>query len=190
MPTPGRYAISFPSSSVHPTYDYVPSLVLPEIPLVQSAENTSPSIGPHETAWEEADRKSEEIHRELRSRLEEQELTPEQRRELNAKIEKKLFLFPDQVEPSACRVGRIEARGIDFHAKLRVVEDVLNNRDDLLEIDSPEADDGNALVHPLSLNKEPGNPTLVALVLPEEKERSFRIRLASRIRKRKRSLFY
>lgn len=118
------------------------------------------------------------------------DVSDEQRRELNAKIEKKLFLYPDQIRPETCRIGRIEARGIDFHAKLRIIEDVLENRQDLLELVSPETGGEARLVHPLELNKEPGNPCLKALVLPEEREANFRVRLVSRIRKRKRSLFY
>lgn len=135
----------------------------------------------------------EEIRTELHAQLEKletKEVSDEQRRELTAKIEKKLFLFPEQIRPEICRIGRIEARGIDFHAKLRIIEDVLDNREDLLELVSAETEGEARLIHPLELNKEPGNPTLKALVLPEERETVFRVRLVSRIKKRKRSLYY
>ncbi len=135
----------------------------------------------------------DEIRRELiegMEKLSSRKVSDEQRRELNAKIEKKLFIYPDQLRPETCRIGRIEARGIDFHAKLRIIEDVLDSRQDLLELVSSETEGEARLVHPLELNKEPGNPSLKALVLPEEREASFRVRLVSRIRKRKRSLYY
>ena len=170
-------------------FEYTPTLEVPRISVSANgssapgtADESEPSYGMSNGA--------QRINDELSLCLEQQELTTEQKCELGAKIDKKLFLFPEQVNPAACRIGRIEAKGIDFHAKLRVVEDVLESKSDLLEIESPEAEDGSALVHPLGIDKEPGNPVLRALVLPEEKEHSFRIRLASRIKKRKRSLFY
>ncbi len=132
----------------------------------------------------------ESMNLELEARLLKLNLTADQTRELQAKIERKIILFPDQIREDICRIGRIEARGIDFHAKLRIIEDVLNTDQDLLEIETPELEESPVLVHPLSLEKNPGNPQMTALILPEEKEYTFKVRRVVRIRKRKRSLFY
>ncbi|WP_319561533.1 hypothetical protein [Marispirochaeta sp.] len=167
------------------TFTYTMNVdTLPEIP-------TEPAnAGARNTPESESGTDCNRITAELRAHLNSLEVNPEQRRELEAKINKKLLLFPQQVTPEVCRIGRIEARGIDFHAKLRIIEDVLEHREDLLEIESPEISDGSALVYPLKLTKDPGDPSLTALVLPEEIEQTFKIRRASRIRKRRRSVFY
>ena len=138
----------------------------------------------------ESDRTPQMIQQELTEKLSTLDTSPDQLSELEAKIEKKIILFPDQLNTEICRIGRLEARGIDFHAKLRIIEDVLSGEQDLLEIDTPEVEDSPVLVCPISLEKNPGNPEMKALVLPEEKERTFKIRRAVRIRKRKRSLYY
>ncbi len=139
---------------------------------------------------ERSDVSKESVQLELEARLLKLDLSADQTVELQAKIDRKIILFPDQIRGDICRIGRLEARGIDFHAKLRIIEDVMNTDQDLLEIDTPEVDDSPVLVYPLKLEKNPGNPEMTALVLPGEKEQTFKIRRAVRIRKRKRSLFY
>lgn len=182
---PGEIRNLLTAANNETIFDYAMSI--PDVPeiLTEPAKNTSRSFAESENASE-----CTRIITELRAHLNSLEVSPEQRRELEAKIQKKLLLFPSQVSPEVCRIGRIEARGIDFHAKLRIIEDVLEHREDLLEIESPELSDGSALVYPLKLTKDPGDPSLTALVLPEEIEQTFKIRRASRIRKRRRSIFY
>jgi hypothetical protein len=167
-------------------FDYSPAS--PSLPSISIRTAAEPETAEEVVVTDE--KESRRIQEELMAHLNGLQLTPEQRRELEAKIAKKLLIFPHQLSSEVCRIGRIEARGIDFHAKLRIIEDVLDKREDLLEIESPEIPDGKALVYPLSLTKDPGDPSLTALLLPEEIEQTFKIRRASRIRKRKRSVFY
>ncbi|WP_321991797.1 hypothetical protein [Marispirochaeta aestuarii] len=183
---PGEVRNLLSQADAEGIFDYTPRL--PDIPSIST--RTAPEPEQTGKTVMDAEKESRRIQEELIAHLNSLELTQEQRRELEAKVARKLLIFPRQLSPEVCRIGRIEARGIDFHAKLRIIEDVLDNREDLLEIESPEIPDGSALVYPLSLTKDPGDPSLTALLLPEEIEHTFKIRRASRIRKRRRSVFY
>ena len=181
---PGEVRNLLTQANLDGNFDY--AVGLPDIPSVPT-KTAEPEQAGEPAARNEYE--SRGITEELTAHLNSLKLRPEQRRELEAKISKRLLIFPRQLSPDVCRIGRIEARGIDYHAKLRIIEDVMGNREDLLEIESPEIADGRALVYPLSLTKDPGDPSLTALILPEEIEQTLKIRRASRIRKRKRSVF-
>ncbi len=76
----------------------------------------------------------EALKKELYSAAEPLQLSENQRRELQRCIDHKLVLFPEQVGPHLLSGETTEARGIDYSGKVRIVEQSVAKRFDLLEI--------------------------------------------------------
>ncbi len=80
---------------------------------------------------------------------------PESRRELADRIERRLVLSERQIAESDPRPERLEATGLDYMGKVRVVESALRSRGDRLEVlyRLPGEEPVRALLRPVKLEK-------------------------------------
>lgn len=111
--------------------------------------------------------------------------------ELKAKVKKKLILFPTQLRPARAKKEKTEARGFDYLGKVRLIEQCLSSREDLLEIIEPPQGDSplRQLVRPEELEKKGGDLVLVAHSVPDEKQVRIKVRKIGLLRRVRGSLF-
>lgn len=139
----------------------------------------------------EAGREGEKIREELKRHLSGLTLSRNDRDELQARIEKKLILFPGQLLPGLGDQEKHEAKGLDYTGKVRLIERSLSEGNALLEV--VERSRGGAprrlLVKPEELKKNGTDLLLQGKALPEETAVTVMVRRISLIRKLKSSLF-
>ena len=70
----------------------------------------------------------------LRDAAEEADLSEEQRREVERRIERKLIVVPEQISPALVPRETPEARGLDYVGKVRLIEQAISRGTDYLEI--------------------------------------------------------
>ena len=99
-----------------------------------------------------------------------------QRHELQLRIDRKLILDPAQLEYSSGASALSEARGLDFSAKVRLIERALHRRD-TLELHVKAGNDGvqRYLVRPRALVQD--NEELVLRAVTEPEGRAIRVRV-------------
>lgn len=127
-----------------------------------------PSVGPG-PAWPDPSAPSPPADRSgrietLLARLSALGLPPEEHEEWRARILRRTVLTEDQLSHPLGRGERVEARGLDYGGKLRLVELALAAAGDLLEIGYRDDDGKTALrlVRPVRLEKQGGEALLVA----------------------------
>ncbi len=134
---------------------------------------------------------SENIEEELTQSLNRQSLPADVRTDIKHRIERKLILFPSQIGDHLSGNERMEARGLDYLGKVRVIKNALSGRNILLEI-IERAPDGSPLkrcLSPRELVKQGGSLFLLAEDIKEKKEVTIHIEKISLVRKLKGSLF-
>ena len=127
---------------------------------------------------------------ELRRRAEVSHLEEEEREELMGRFEKKLVLFASQFK-SWRSPEKSEARGFDYVGKVRLVEQALACKGDLLEI-TVKGGEGNLdklLVEPQEVQKEGNDLTLHCRLLPKGNEEHLKVRAMRRVKRLHSSLF-
>jgi hypothetical protein len=92
---------------------------------------------------------------ELRAAVAASARTEEERRELGERVERRLVLTERQIAESDPRSERLEAGGLDYLGKVRVVERALRGRGDRLEVlyRLPGAEPVRALLRPVRLER-------------------------------------
>lgn len=102
---------------------------------------------------------------ELLDHLGAMEMDADVREALASRIERKIILTPEQIDPDSVRVEKIEARGMDFLGKVRIAESAYA-ANALLEIKLDDKDGGGTVIgRPIALEKRPGD--LMAAVAQE-----------------------
>ncbi len=102
---------------------------------------------------------------ELLAHLDAMEMDADVREALVSRIERKIILTPEQIDPDSVRVEKIEARGMDFLGKVRIAESAYASNA-LLEIKLDDKDGGGVVIgRPITLEKRPGD--LMAVVAQE-----------------------
>ncbi len=143
---------------------------------------------------EESSRDSfQPIERELTGKLESLDLLPDAEKELRARIQKRLVLFPEQVRPDMpTQPGLQEARGLDFMGKVKLIEQTLQSGHDLLEviIRTGSGKPDRLLLSPLGLDKSGKELVLRGVSLPEEEPVELEVRKFSLVRRLNGLLFY
>lgn len=128
---------------------------------------------------------------ELYRTLDKRNLTPSEREEMRARIDKKLILFPKQIQKGIYRREIAEVGGLDYTGKIRLIHRAMESRTDILEIKSNflSADKNRILIKPIRINNEKDKHILQASTLPEEEEIEIPVGKISYIRLLKSSLY-
>ena len=137
-----------------------------------------------------------EVERILYDALEALEITRDKREEISERIRRKLIVHPDQINPHITRGERIEAKGLDYTGKIRLIEQVLKDqRDDrrgeYLEVvrRSPRGAPVRTLVRPIELLRSGTQLILRGNSIPDEKEVRIPVSKMVLVRKLKGTLF-
>lgn len=114
-------------------------------------------------------------------------LSKPQLSELEDRIERRLVLFPDQIEDLQPLDEIIEAKGFDYLGKVRLIEQALSGQDDLLEIIGVDHDgtDGRMLVKPDELEKDGSELVLLGRTVHQERAVRIRVRSIGFLRRRR-----
>ena len=110
---------------------------------------------------------------------------------MTKRINNGLILAPSQLSPSTVRLERSEAGGLDYTAKLRILEQAIKTKRDFVEI-TQHAEHGSAyklLVWPLKIRQVGTELALSAQTLPAGKELSLLVSKILLVRRIRASIF-
>jgi len=107
------------------------------------------------------------------------------------RIDKKLILYPEQIQHGNIRTEKTEASGMDYSGKIRLIERAIQSKSELLEISfgNPIEKIITYLVKPDNLDKSKEDLILNAITLPEENKIQLIVRKMSKVKRLKSSLF-
>lgn len=127
----------------------------------------------------------------LEHTLEKKNYTAKEKKGLQARINKKLILFPEQLQRGLYRKEIVEVRGLDYTGKIRLIHRAMESQTDILEIKSYSLPKGNRriLVKPARIQNDSDRHLLIAHTLPEEKEVEIPVGKISYVRLLKSSLY-
>jgi hypothetical protein len=133
-----------------------------------------------------------DVTSELQQKLAKMKIDPDVLADMQALIEKRLILYPEQLDTAAAtpRVSS-EARGFDYLGKVRLIEQALIRDDVLLEIMN-RGNDGESvryLVKAIELKKTGSDLNLICQSLPDLRDLKIHVRSISLIKKVRGSLF-
>jgi hypothetical protein len=128
---------------------------------------------------------------ELQARLAALDLPSDIHEELAKRIGTGLILGPEQLSPATVRLEKGEAGGLDYTAKLRVIEQAIKTKREFLEV-TQHAEHGSAyrlLVWPLKLRQVGSELALTAQTVPAGKELSLTVSKILLVRRIRASIF-
>jgi hypothetical protein len=127
----------------------------------------------------------------LESKLAGLDLAASQRDDILERIERKVVVHPSQISAALAGRENLEARGLDYGGKVRLIERAIASRADLLEIVAfgEDGDQHSTIVNPVSLSKNSDGHNLNALSYPEERQLSLPVRKMGRIKRLRGSFF-
>ncbi len=132
-----------------------------------------------------------DFRNELNIKLDSLKLSPQEQDGFKVRIDKKLILYPDQIQKGNIRNEKTEASGMDYIGKVRLIERTLESKNELLEVTfgSPIEKLTTYLVKPVDFDKSQEDLLLNAISLPEEKNIQLIVRKMSKVKRLKSSLF-
>ncbi len=139
----------------------------------------------------------ENIEQTLFSTLDALDTSRDKREEIAERIRRKLIVNPDQINPHITRGERIEAKGLDYTGKIRLIEQALKDqrgeerRGAYLEIvrRTSRGTPSRLLVRPIELLRTGNQLVLLANGIPEEQEVRIPVSKMVLVRKMKGTLF-
>ncbi|AEJ60578.1 hypothetical protein Spith_0292 [Spirochaeta thermophila DSM 6578] len=121
--------------------------------------------------------------------LERTPLSEEARHLLKARIEEGYILTPEQLTEETADTELLESDGLDYHGKLRVIEEALSHAGDLVEVCIlGHKDHTPLLVRPLALKKKGASHYLEAIPEGEEAPLHIPVRTIQHVRRIPRTL--
>lgn len=119
-------------------------------------------------------------------------LTDDQRVELSRRLESRVILFPEQVAAAVARTEKVEAKGLDYIGKVRLIEQALHGRGIALEIVERSANGApkKHLVRAESLDKKSTELVLVGTTIPDGGSIRIRVGKIGVVRKVRTGLFH
>lgn len=119
-------------------------------------------------------------------------LTDDQRLEFTRRVESRVILFPEQVAAAVARTEKVEAKGLDYIGKVRLIEQVLRGRGTALEIVERSATGApkKHLIRPESLDKKATELVLVGTTIPDGGAIRIRVGKIGVVRKVRTGLFH
>ena len=132
-----------------------------------------------------------ESHKEsLLRKLNSSGIKGDERKEIEARIKRKLIILESQINRGIIRPEITEAKGMNFQGKVRLIESALLNSSDRLELNHYTQDGVESiLVQPIELLKEEKERTLVGKILPDEEMIRIKVSKISKVKKIRSSLF-
>lgn len=132
-----------------------------------------------------------DFRNELNIRLDSLKLSSHEKEGFKVRIDKKLILYPDQIQHGNIRNEKTEASGMDYVGKVRLIERALESKNELLEVTfgNPIEKLSTYLVKPVDFDKSQEDLLLNAIALPEEKQIQLIVRKMSKVKRLKSSLF-
>ena len=108
-----------------------------------------------------------------------------------ARIERKLILFPGQLQRALKSKDKAEVGGLDYTGKVRLIQRALDSKRTILEIKSTAlpGENNRILIKPVSVNHDGPNLILLAQTLPEENDIEIPIRKISYVKLLRSSLY-
>ena len=134
---------------------------------------------------------SSDFQDELNIKLSSLKLSSHEKDSFKVRIDKKLILYPDQIQQGNIRNEKTEASGMDYIGKVRLIERAIESNNELLEVTfgSPIEKLTTYLVKPVDFDKSQEDLLLNAISLPEEKKIQLIVRKMSKVKRLKSSLF-
>ena len=127
---------------------------------------------------------------ELLQKLESSGIKGDEKKEIEARIKRKLIIMESQINSGIIRPEITEAKGMNFQGKVRLIESALTNRSDRLELSHyTNAGIITILVQPVELLKEDKERTLIGKVLPDDEVMKIKVSKISKVKKIRSSLF-
>ncbi len=178
------------TGSVQSSYDIF-TRISPAAAHAQSSDLKPVDLRSDYPRHDQDDRKAEKVRNELMESLKHFELSSGKHKELSTRIEKKLILYPSQLENPIYTETGSEARGIDYAGKVRIIQQALQSGSSLLELIERTARGNPArhLLRPTELEKSGKELVLVGEELPAENPIRIRVEKIGYIKKWKGSLF-
>ncbi len=99
----------------------------------------------------------------LYAAIDSMDVDPDIREALRSRVERRIVISPEQLDPASVRIEKIEARGMDFLGKVRIAEHAMASGA-LLEVKLDEKDGPLLLGRPVSTEKRSGD-LVVSLAL-------------------------
>ncbi|MBI9099711.1 MAG: helicase-associated domain-containing protein [Spirochaetaceae bacterium] len=132
-----------------------------------------------------------ESHKEsLLRKLNSSGIKGDERKEIEARIKRKLIILESQISRGIIRPEITEAKGMNFQGKVRLIESALLNSSDRLELNHYTQDGVETiLVQPIELLKEEKERTLIGKILPDEEMIRIKVSKISKVKKIRSSLF-
>ncbi|MCK9169991.1 MAG: helicase-associated domain-containing protein [Treponema sp.] len=132
------------------------------------------------------------VIKDLHKLLDTLDLSPLQKNGLSLRIENKMILSAEQLKGSTVRAENLEASGIDFLGKIRLIESAISSKD-MIELVLPSEKDASKqetfLGTPLQITKETGDALLHMQLEPQKETCTFFISRASSVKLIRTSLF-
>ncbi|MFA6856091.1 MAG: helicase-associated domain-containing protein [Treponema sp.] len=157
-------------------------------------ENSSPILksSRQNDIHNDEENNSSNVTKKLYELLDTLDLTPLQKNGLSLRIENKMILSSEQLNGNTVRTENLEAGGIDFLGKIRLIESAISSKD-MIELVQPSEKDASKqetfLGIPLQITKETGD-ALLHMQLEHQKENcTFLISRASSVKLIRTSLF-
>jgi len=126
----------------------------------------------------------------LLRKLETSGIKGDEKKEIEARIQRKLIIIESQINRGIIRPEITEAKGMNFQGKVRLIESALSNSSDRLELTYYTSTGVNSvLVQPAELLKEEKERTLIGKILPDEELIKIKISKISKVKKIRSSLF-
>ena len=124
--------------------------------------------------------------------LKKMDLPEERRLDLENKINRGIILYPEQLRFVPQEKDRLEAKGLNFTGKVRLIEQAVSGRDDVLEIIErlPSGDPRHSLIRPMGLDKTGKDLYLFGKMLPDQDTVRIRVDKISLVRRIKGSPFF
>lgn len=131
------------------------------------------------------------FRKELNTKLNSLKLSSHEQEGFKVRIDKKLILYPDQIQKGNIRNEKNEAVGMDYIGKVQLIEKAVDSENDLLEVTfgNPIEKLTTHLVKPIDFDKSQKDLLLNAISLPDEKELQLLVRKMSKVKRLKSSLF-
>lgn len=132
------------------------------------------------------------VQKELHEALDNLNLPPMQKNGLAQRIDHRMILSAEQFRGNTVHAENLEAGGIDFLGKLRLIESAISSKD-MLEITMPSGSDASKqqtfLGTPLQLTKETGDALLHMQLEPQKETATFSVSRAGSVKLIRSSLF-
>lgn len=165
-----------------------------DIPVGFMSLTPEKSLSAEKTQWVEEDiNDSSQIDSRIKilmEKLEKSGIKGDEKKEIKARISRKLIILEKQINSGIIRPEITEAKGMNFQGKIRLIESALSNKSDRLELThyAPEGVE-YLFVQPVELVTEEKEKTLIGKILPDEELIKIKISKISKVKKIRSSLF-